>query len=55
MGREWFTYKVSRKLWSNFAGSAYEHAKTPYGRILRFWTRKGAEAYAAKLNRDAQP
>jgi len=50
--REWFTYKVSRCWWSEWAESAYQHAKTSKGRVMRFWTLKGAQAYADKLNKE---
>ena len=44
---------VKRRLWSNFAGSAYQMHKQKNGLWRKFWTRKEAQARADLLN--AQP
>lgn len=47
--RVWFRYPVALLLHSDWAGSAYRFARKN-GRVVKFWTRKGAQAFADKLN-----
>lgn len=51
--REWMRYKVALRIFSNFAGSGYSYARKN-GRVLRFWTKKAAQAHADKLNSEAK-
>jgi hypothetical protein len=64
---EWFPYfsrvgmrvPVARAAYSNFAGTDYVFARHPgkngkKGRPVKFWTRKAAQAYADKLNKEAE-
>lgn len=50
--RRWLTWIVTRRLWSTFAGSAYEVHKYRNGIWRRFWTKKEAQARADALNRN---
>jgi hypothetical protein len=43
-------WAVKRRLWSNFAGSAYQVHKYKSGFWRKFWTRKGAQERADALN-----
>jgi len=47
--REQFRYPVARCIGSDWAGSAYQFARVN-GCVVKFWTRKGAQAFADKLN-----
>lgn len=48
--RDFIRYIVVRRLWANWAGSAYQYAKNERGKVRRFWTKAAAQAYADKLN-----
>jgi len=50
IGRQCLFWEVWQLKWADFAGSCYRVAKTPRGFRKRFWTLKGAQAYADKLN-----
>lgn len=58
---EWYPEKgflrwyVTRRLWSNFAGSAYEVDKDRKKRWRRYWTRDKAQHRADELNAQEQP
>lgn len=52
--REWLRYKVARCVYSDFLGGGYKFARKD-GRIVRFWTRKAANAYAESLNAQEKP
>lgn len=47
--RVWLRYPVARRVYDTWAGSSYVYARQN-GRITKFWTRKGAQAFADKLN-----
>lgn len=47
--RDWFRYPVARIAHFTFAGTHYQFARRN-GRVVKFWTRKGAQAYADQLN-----
>ena len=49
-GREGLFYEVWKLKWSDAFGSAYQCAKNAAGFRKKFWTLKGAQAYADKLN-----
>ena len=46
----WFFWRVERRLWSNFAGAAYQWHKNRNGLLRRFWTRAEAERRALAFN-----
>jgi hypothetical protein len=49
--RRFGLWKLERRIWSNWAGSAYEWYRYPIsGFVRRFWTRAQAEAFAKTLN-----
>jgi hypothetical protein len=47
--RVWFRYPVARRVHATWAGSSYVYARRN-GRVVKFWTHKGACAFADKLN-----
>lgn len=49
-GRVWGKYRVARLGYTNFAGSGYCYARDDRGRIVSFWRKRNAEAYAGTLN-----
>lgn len=58
-GSEWYVerprvgaYRVQRRLWSNFAGSAYKFYRGESGFTRYFFTRADAQALADQLNKD---
>ena len=59
--RSWYPYRrtglryvVQRCTYSNWAGAWYEFAKEN-GKVMRFWTAKGAQAFADELNAKEKP
>lgn len=60
MSHEWtpsfrrigFRYCVWQMLWCNWAGAKFGYA-VENGKPKRFWTLKGAQGFANKLNREA--
>lgn len=42
-------YTVAQCAYSDAFGSGYRYARED-GRVVKFWTRKGAQAYADRLN-----
>jgi hypothetical protein len=50
--RRFGLWNLERRLWSNWAGSAYEiwYRYPTSGFVRRFWTRTQAEAFAQTLN-----
>jgi hypothetical protein len=50
LAREWGTIKVAQRQWADAFGSAYLFARNKRGGFKRFFTRKGAQEYADKLN-----
>ena len=47
--RKWFRYPVALRVHSDWASSGYRFARKN-GRVVKFLTRKGAQAFADKLN-----
>ena len=56
-GSEWLAvrygwrYVIQRCVFSDFLGSGYRFARYANGRVVRFWTRKKADAFAETLNK----
>jgi len=49
-GRVWGKHRVARLEYTNFAGSGYRYARDERGRIVSFWRKRSAQAYADRLN-----
>ena len=45
-----FFWRLERRLWSSWAGSAYQWLRRPNGTLHRFWTKAQAQSHANTLN-----
>lgn len=49
--RNGLLYVVQQCAFADFAGSGYRFFRDERGRVVHFWTRKGAQKFADELNR----
>jgi hypothetical protein len=45
-------WRLERRLWSNWSGSAYQWHRYKNGALRRFWTRAQAQQRADELNKE---